>query len=73
MTEETRPGFLANYKIVRPGPQFKKSARARPGPHSAGPVDTSNNYTIQQRYSTLFCQVSFSVTLERVKVSTKYF
>ena len=20
MTEETRPGFLANYKIVRPGP-----------------------------------------------------
>ena len=31
MTEETRPGFLANYKIVRPGP-----ARIRPGP-----VDTS--------------------------------
>ena len=38
MTEETRPGFLANYKIVRPGPvrfrpgqQFKKLARARPG------------------------------------------
>ena len=53
MTEETRPEFLANYKIVRPGPaqpaqvrpgpagragpQFKNSARARPGPHSARP------------------------------------
>ena len=35
MTEETRPGFLANYKIVRPGP-----ARIRPGP-----VDTSNGYS----------------------------
>ena len=34
MTEETRPGFLANYIIVRPGP-----ARIRPGP-----VDTSNTY-----------------------------
>ena len=48
MTEETRTGFLANYQIVRPGlarpaqvnpgpasragPQFKNSARARPGP-----------------------------------------
>ena len=42
MTEETRPGFLANYKIVRPGLQFKN----RPGPGPArirpGPVDTSN-------------------------------
>ena len=55
MIEETRPGFLANYKIVRPGlvrlgparagppgranPQFKNSARIR-----SGPVDTSNLY-----------------------------
>ena len=54
MTEETRPGFLANYEIVRPGPtwpaqvrpgpagragpQFKNSAR--PGPLRPGPVDT---------------------------------
>ena len=30
-------------------------------------------YTLYQRYSTFYCQVSFSVTLERVKVSTKYF
>ena len=29
MTQETRPGFLANYKNVRPGP------------HAARPVDTS--------------------------------
>ena len=36
MTEETRPGFLANYKIVRPGP-----ARIRPGP-----VDTSSIHRI---------------------------
>ena len=50
MTEETRPGFLANYKIVRPGPvrlgsQLKKN---RPGPGPArirpGPVDTSSLY-----------------------------
>ena len=53
MTEETLPGFLANYKIVRPGParlgparlgpQFLKSARARPGPARIrpDPVDTS--------------------------------
>ena len=34
MTEETRPGFLANYKIVRPGP-----ARIRPSP-----VDSSSIY-----------------------------
>ena len=47
MTEESRPGFLANYKIVwpgpvrfRPGPQFKKSARARPafGPARLTPL-----------------------------------
>ena len=31
MTEETRPGFLANYKIVRPGP-------ARLGPARIGPA-----------------------------------
>ena len=44
MTEETRPGFLANYKIVRPGLQFKNSARARPGPARIRPssVDTSS-------------------------------
>ena len=30
-------------------------------------------YWVQQWYSTFFCQVSFSVTLERVKVPTKYF
>ena len=41
LTEETRPGFLANYKIVRPGP-----VRFRPGPQlknrpGSGPVDTS--------------------------------
>ena len=49
MTEETRPGFLAKYKIIRPGPdrlgpQFKKLARAQPGPHWPGPVDTSEQY-----------------------------
>ena len=44
MTEETRPGFIANYKIVLPGPQFKNSARARPGPTRIrpSPVDTSS-------------------------------
>ena len=36
MTEETRPGFLANYKIARPGPARLGPARIRPGP-----VDTS--------------------------------
>ena len=53
MTEETRPEFLANYKIVRPGPprlgpQFKNSARARarPGPLRPGPVDTYIMYSI---------------------------
>ena len=60
MTEETRPGFLANYKIVRPGqvsaqpgppgragPQFKKSALARPafGPARLTPLV----YTIGHR------------------------
>ena len=64
MTEETRPGFLANYKIVRPGParpaqvrpgpQFKNSARARPGPLRPGPVDTSiyGVYTTTVQYIT---------------------
>ena len=37
MTEETRLGFLANYKIVRPGPARLGPARIRPGP-----IDTSN-------------------------------
>ena len=36
MTEEIRPGFLANYKIVRPGQVRPGPARIRPGP-----VDTS--------------------------------
>ena len=52
MTEETRPGFLANYKIVRPGPPRLGPARNlknRPGPGPArirpGPVDTSITYT----------------------------
>ena len=38
MTEETRPGFLANYKIVRPGPPRLGPARnlkTRPGPGPA--------------------------------------
>ena len=39
MTEETRPGFLANYKIVRPGPARLGPARIRPGP-----VDISSLY-----------------------------
>ena len=49
MTEETRPGFLANYKIVRPGPPRLGPARnlkTRPGPGPArirlSPVDTSS-------------------------------
>ena len=52
MTEETRPGFLANYKIVRPGPLRLGPARnfkTRPGPGPArirpGPVDTSSTYS----------------------------
>ena len=31
------------------------------------------NGTVKQWYSTFFGQVSFAVSLERVKVSTKYF
>ena len=49
MTEETPPGFLANYKIVRPGPARLGQARnlknrPRPGPARIrpGPVDTSS-------------------------------
>ena len=55
MTKETRPGFLANYKIVRPGqvrpgPAHRawpaRNLKNRPGPGPArirlGPVDTSN-------------------------------
>ena len=41
MTEETRPGFLANYKIVRPGPLRLGPARnlkTRPGPGPARPA-----------------------------------
>ena len=54
MTEETRPGFLANYKIVRPGPPRLGPARnlkTRPDPARPGstrirpsPVDTSEDY-----------------------------
>ena len=36
MTEETRPGFLANYKIIRPGPA--RPAQVRPGPARFGPA-----------------------------------
>ena len=64
MTEETRPGFLANYKIVRPGParlgqarlgppgragpQFKKSARARPAPVDTSSVKLDIKYRLQR-------------------------
>ena len=37
MTEETRPGFLANYKIIRPGPD---PARIRPGPVDISKFDS---------------------------------
>ena len=44
MTEETRPGFLANYKIVRPGPARSgwagpaRNLKNRPGPGQAWPA-----------------------------------
>ena len=55
MAEETRPGFLANYEIVRPGPPrlgpARRNLKTRPGPGPArpgparirpSPVDTSS-------------------------------
>ena len=41
MTEETRPGFLANYKIVRPPP-----AQVRPGPVDTSSINLSSTVCI---------------------------
>ena len=49
MTEETWPGFLANYKIVRPGPARLGPARPGPARIRPGPVDTSKPNGSQQQ------------------------